>query len=297
MKRYRQFQGKLREHPVHESDQMVRAYLDGRKWQTRRPVKQSNSSCAALWDWLEWGDVPEGAMPLLADDGYLHVPTRPHPNDPQDAEWWTRQRVYPRWHPGDLLWVRESWAPYDTDRLETVRVAYRASYKPEREGSAETQGATQQFTVPHYTAMEMSHAIGLYEVAGEQWRPSVHMPRWASRLVRPVTAVRVERVQDISGADAIAEGILQVTSIGPCRAMGWRDYSGGPGKLNPVDSYGTLWDSIYATPSPRYRRDANGVRRIHHYESFPWGGTSGIFDHRGQPHHVSANPWVWVGEF
>ena len=111
---------------------------------------------------------------------------------------------------GTVLWAKETWAPYDTDKLETVRVVYRASYNAARDGSAETQGATRQFTVPHHIAMEMSHAIELYEVAGEQWKPSPNMPHWASRpelrnLV--VVWVEVRRVQSITEEEAITMGV------------------------------------------------------------------------------------------
>lgn len=99
---------------------------------------------------------------------------------------------------------------------------------------------------------------------GLPWRPSIHMPRWASRITLLVTGVRVERVQEITYEDACKEGIEEVTSIGPCRAMGWKDYSGGPGFFDPDRSFQSLWSTIHA---------ADG------------------------PHGWAANPWVWVVEF
>lgn len=131
--------------------------------------------------------------------------------------------------PGDRLWVRETW-------MKTLGgIAYRAN------------------GVEHYGA------------GGKlKWKPSIHMPRWASRITLEVVAVRVERLQEISGADAIAEGI---ESLGG-RGKFWRDYSdpGGPEEVtmnlvDPIVSYMTLWESI------------NGVGS--------W----------------NDNPWVWVVEF
>lgn len=70
------------------------------------------------------------------------------------------------------------------------------------------------------------------------WRPSIHMPRWASRLTLTVTDVRVERLQDISEADAVAEG---------CKGFVSRDGEDG---LSPREEYRDLWDSINAKRAP-----------------------------------------------
>jgi hypothetical protein len=88
-------------------------------------------------------------------------------------------------------------------------------------------------------------------------RPAIHMPRAASRITLEVTGVRVERLQDISETDAIAEGIDKTA------AGFWSTYgrSGVDGTYSPVSSYHCLWDSI------------NGAES--------W----------------DANPWVWVVEF
>lgn len=72
--------------------------------------------------------------------------------------------------PGDRLWVREAWAPGAT------RTMYRAGCNPS------------------------------YLPPGGRWKPSIHMPRWASRILLEVTAVRVERLHDITDEQCIAEG-------------------------------------------------------------------------------------------
>ncbi|HHH0797934.1 TPA: hypothetical protein ACPZO8_004160 [Yersinia enterocolitica] len=105
--------------------------------------------------------------------------------------------------PGDQLWVREAFA---AGLCTESTLAYRATHKTEdlEEGWGETI----------------------------KWTPSIHMPRWASRINLLITGVRVERLQDISEQDARAEGV-----------KAWR----GPaeelvgGKL----AFFELWDSIY----------------------------------------------------
>jgi hypothetical protein len=92
------------------------------------------------------------------------------------------------------------------------------------------------------------------------WRPSIHMPRWASRLTLEVTAVRVERVADISEADARAEGITD----GGCLTCGKNEPCGcDDPKPDARDSFVWLWDSINAE------------------RGYGW----------------SVNPFVWVVEF
>ena len=91
--------------------------------------------------------------------------------------------------PGDRLWVREAWSPHQTGDCGNVVV-----YK-----------ATNNYA---YT----------------KWKPSIHMPRWASRVTLVVTAVRVQRLQEISKDDVIAEGIHERAGlpIKDCHA-GWHE--------------------------------------------------------------------------
>lgn len=121
--------------------------------------------------------------------------------------------------PGDRIWVRETWseagasAPYLT--------LYRANY-PEH--------------VPaHYENIPPVNEI--------HWTPSIHMPRWASRITLEITDARVERLNNISYDDAISEGIKQEwTCIDP--GLGLCAH-----KNDVQDDYETLWKSIYGEES------------------------------------------------
>lgn len=165
-----------------------------------------------------------------------------------------RHSIYPRIQPGDRLWVRETWANH-----------------------AWLHGPVYRATDPHET---------------DYWRPSIHMPRWACRLLLDVTHVRAERLQDISEADAIAEGVEE-------DRFDWRDYSvreedneGYDYCFTARESFGTLWDSINAAPKPVRVRG-----RIDHYISYPWQDIQEVREHCGRPWLVRGNPWVWAVTF
>lgn len=89
----------------------------------------------------------------------------------------------PHGQPGSRLYVRETWAaPHAYDHLPPRLIPRGARI--------------------HYAATE--------DRGGLRWRPSIHMPRWAGRITLEVTGVRVERLQDISEADALAEGVSAI---------------------------------------------------------------------------------------
>jgi len=116
---------------------------------------------------------------------------------------WTKLR--PRFEVGSEMWVRETW-----NGTQGEGVAYRA-------------------TEP--------------QMDGEPWRPSIFMPRWASRLTLTVKDVRVERLQDISEADAIAEGVSWPDGAQDQNVRKW----GVPQTARMA--YADLWESINGTGS------------------------------------------------
>lgn len=88
-----------------------------------------------------------------------------------------QNRLCPYGQPGDRLWVRETWA-----------LAFESA------------------VIPHPEAVIYRADEGNADWGG-RWKPSIHMPRWASRITLEIVSVRVERLQDISGTDCLAEGV------------------------------------------------------------------------------------------
>lgn len=148
-----------------------------------------------------------------------YPPARPH----------VAAELCPYGQPGDRLWVRETWAP-DQYRADVI------DREPDR----------------------LAFAADFIGEPARRWRPSIHMPRAASRITLEITGVRVERLQCISEADARAEGItydpgnggvFNVPNLADCMSV------------SAADSFRKLWSSI------------NG------------------------PESWASNPWVWVVEF
>jgi len=153
---------------------------------------------------------------------------------------WLREYC-PYGKPGDRLWVREAWCPiYPQDHHynggRPIEIDYAASHSRE----------SYQWRV-------------MDDSGSRRWKPSIHMPRWASRILLEITGVRVERLQDVSDADALAEGVAQIVrdSLPTAQQCGEYDVI----EADAVDLYRDLWEQI------------NGP---------------GAWD---------ANPWVWVVEF
>lgn len=198
---------------------MVRAILEGRKTQTRRVLKP---------------------QPTTFIEGPL-VSTRKHPAPYIDAYnggpvwcWWTSDDRQgdgnfkcPYGVPGDRLVVGEKWRPHWTYELGAC-VCYADGSLRKPKGLSEEQG---------HRFMDM---IGNYDEHNPSpWRSPIHMPRWASRITLEVTDVRVERVQEISEADAIAEGLTH----GNAHQVGKTFWYPGHHE-DPRAAYAELWNSI-----------------------------------------------------
>ncbi len=139
------------------------------------------------------------------------------------------RRYCPYGQPVDKLWVRETWAARpDQDQLPP--------------NMCDNSGLWWRASLPAFPQG--------YESCHGKWRPSIHMPRWASRINLEVTSVKAERLQDITEMDAMAEGIVEcpipADEDGPNRI----GYMVGPddGKsgldVSPRDSFRKLWESI-----------------------------------------------------
>lgn len=143
--------------------------------------------------------------------------------------------------PGDVLWVRETWGCPSADHPKA-----KGGRKPQ-------QGDKIVYAANDADAYQWRGGPGCADFC---WRPSIHMPRWACRLYLEVVSVRVERVQDISEADAIAEGIQRVAKVGDhpgewfwgTEPIPEKYSSDDLGRLihkrTPIEAYATLWDSI-----------------------------------------------------
>lgn len=177
----------MAERPILFSAQMVRAILEGRKTQTRRIVKgrgrrgapefhggQGEANDPSAWGWFFDGPDHHGWEVLArglnerVDNGLVSMPC-------------------PYGEPGDRLWVRETWG-------------LPPRYDPKEHGDLKTKPRLG----PVCFAADFS---GRHAWNGGKWRPSIHMPRWASRITLEVTGVRVERLQAITEEDARAEGV------------------------------------------------------------------------------------------
>ncbi|MCW4986288.1 hypothetical protein [Enterobacter mori] len=190
--------------------EMVRAILDGRKTQTRRPIKFPHIDRDAMCE-LSGNEL---AGELSAGN----------------------YRNCPHGKPGDRIWVRETFScignedghPVDADgnlcSREDAQRIYRAS------------------------AIQKPGNYGIWTSADDfdfegAWTPSIHMPRWASRILLEIADVRVEQVQSISQADAIAEGAPRShPSIDAVSQQhGFPDFS--------RSWFGQTWQSIYGAES------------------------------------------------
>lgn len=218
---------KVKERPILFSGEMVRAILDGRKTQTRRVVKPKANE-----KWLDWITDKNGNR-LYDSNGNKRLLISSENG---------KEISCPYGVPGDLLWVRETHY-----RWTGCGAPPRANFNRDR------------CYVDHPELLAMSRSGQIVSV------PSIHMPRWASRITLRVVDVRVERVQAISEGDAKAEGV----TAWPGQFEGqtyYQDYSKEDWNVpqhTAAGSFRTLWDSINAA------------------RGFGW----------------DANPWVWVVSF
>lgn len=195
------------EHPILMSAPMVRAILEGRKTQTRRVVQlprwaAQDELTFANFDVVDYGKFGEAL---------------------ETWDWGPCPRSIncPYGKPGDRLWVREAWrGAWHVGESTNFHLMYPA------DGSEAMKYVDEEYVLPKAAAKPENIMTPLF------------MPRWASRLTLEITAVRVQRLQEISEQDVVAEGCTN----------------------NPADGvlsdYHTLWESI------------NGKK--HPWDSNPW---------------------------
>ena len=193
----------MTDHPILFSAPMVRAILDGRKTMTRRvlkpqPVMRGDNDCVITYE--------RGKHTFSGPPDFLIRDILP---------------TYGlRWRPGDRLWVKETY--YLTDDGDHTQVVYAADDIAVRDHIAGVQ------------EMQRKHGLSDDWIAPHlKKRPSIYMPRWASRITLAVEAVRVERLQDISEGDAEREG-AEPTLVSP-----------DGGSAPHVEGFCEIWASIH----------------------------------------------------
>ncbi|HIE8893569.1 TPA: hypothetical protein ACXP4G_002990 [Klebsiella pneumoniae] len=202
--------------------EMVRAILDGRKTQTRRIMAPQPAD-----------DIERGIFPNPEAIGWKSSLRHKHGS--------TTAHFCPYGKPGDRIWVREAFRVHSR-ATDVATLVYKAS---------ERNSWTEQ-------TRRVPVAVCNKPATPEKWTPSLHMPRWASRILLEITDVRVERLNAISEEDARAEGIID----GGCLNCGESEPCGCANpEPDATDAFAYLWQSIYGQES--------------------W----------------NANPWVWVIEF
>ncbi|MGK3116700.1 morphogenetic protein [Candidatus Pantoea formicae] len=215
----------MKERPIIFNSVMVRAVMEGRKVQTRRVVKfkPREASFNLNASTLQLGNYRTG----MPESGYVLR---------SGSVGCLNDRTYPALCPygavGDRLWVRETWQGplFDEEQLDEFLRDTEPFYTPKY-----CQYAADGGPKPEYCDRDDNIRYG--------WRPSIHMPRWASRITLEITGVRVERLQDISEADAAAEGIKA--------RKPWSGLDGciGSGGASAKEKFETLWESIYGEGS------------------------------------------------
>lgn len=226
---------------------MVRAVLDGTKTQTRRVMRPQPEE-----SWSQHRDGPRESLGWSwPHRSGTHIPIG--------------ERLLahcPFGQSGDRLWVRETWryAGWTEDGIPKIEYAAdgrtKFCHRVPEEWCERLEDIWAELSKPSNYGIDG-------RAADRHWRPSIHMPRWASRITLEITDVRAERLLDIREAGALAEGIIKhrrggwhweqpPAGIERSNHFGWRD---------PRFAFSVLWEMINGADSWR------------------------------------ANPWVWVIEF
>ena len=197
----------MKERPILFSTDMVSAILDGRKTQTRRVVRAKLSPILNNITWQ--------------DDGWYQ--------DEGNQVFFGKMNC-PYGKPGERLWVRETWRIFNWWEDEPLEFQYKdLSIADENEYSEPTQEYIAWRDRVELQCCEDCESAGIKaddegyyrpDKCVGRWRPSIFMPRWASRLTLEIVNVRVERLQEIRGYGCIAE--LGLDGFGDAQPVRWK---------------------------------------------------------------------------
>lgn len=209
----------MKEHPILFSGEMVRAILEGRKTQTRRVITPEP----------KWEESPG-----LSSDGNWCGRYRKLAQGGGDGVAVEVDEVRCRYPIGLRLWVRETWqyADWTEDGMPWVR--YRADLATILHETTPEEWAERLENTWATLSDPANYQID-NRAADRRWRPSIHMPRWASRLTLEVVSVRVERLWDITEEGALAEGVLPLYAHGAIEAGH---------AYTAIPRFRNLWNSI-----------------------------------------------------
>jgi len=251
----------MKEHPIIFSSEMVRAILDGRKTQTRRIIKAPKlhpDYGYPHWDdaWIDGGE----------NDQYLHIPFS------GDAIDRTTHRAYCQYQVGNRLYIKESHklTRFNLGGERWVRCEYRYEVNDDK--------AIREFRWKDIPKAQRNRLRKIRTWG--KWRSSRFMYNFLARIFLEITNIRVERVQDISKKDAIAEGLKEFF---------WDDYSAKLPRVAKDIAKGKRWwnhviikrgrkSSVWDCPRKAFRELWNDINAKRGYG---W----------------DKNSWVWVIEF
>lgn len=237
----------FRERPILFSAPMIKAILSGAKTQTRRVIAKQPTRAFYCWS-------RPGVALFASEDEAIAGDEGDEIRCPYGA-------------PGDRLWVKETWQAvhqsrdFETGYVDDIRAAPKIP-----------KDSCDGWWMPAYAADD-AWGNESADDRGFAWRPSIFMPRWASRITLEITEVLVQRLQEIGEGDARAEGV-------DCH-----HHDVGADRPTYKASFRLLWDSINGKPRPMLDDDGEPV-----------------IDDDGRPRMVASrswasNPWVWAVSF
>lgn len=219
----------MKERPIIFNTTMVKAIIEGRKTQSRRLVKPQpkpfGGSAGGYW----WRCNYVQSMVRVEEE--LQNPCELYEGFIDE--------VNPFGKKGDRLWVRETFGMKIRNIGGTPHESY--VYKADKPNA-----------IACYDCNGVSYPV--------RWKPSIHMPRSAARILLEITKIRIERINQISSQDAVQEGLRKLPASGRY-VVNQGDQYFGAASSNPCEVFKWLWESIYGSNS--------------------W----------------DLNPWVWVVEF